>query len=173
MEFLGEIWLFIGTNAPAGWVFCDGQLLNITQYSALFQLIGTTYGGDGIHYFKVPDLRGRIPIGAGQGSGLPGYLLGETGGTEKNTLLEGNLPAHNHTNPVLGLAVSSEDGHKTSPAGNYPAVNGSPLYSAIADSVMAPNVGQTGGSPTVAVNNMQPYQAISYIMCCNGIYPSI
>ena len=175
MDTIGEIRLFAGTYAPTGWVFCDGQSLEISNYYSLFQLIGTAYGGDAIQYFNVPDLQSRTPIGAGQGTGLPNYSLGETGGTEKNALTTDNLPAHNHTYTGFGIAVSSEDGHKASPAGNYPAVNGSPLYSTVTDSVMAPashtlTVGNTGAASPMA--NVQPYLTISYIICCDGIYPS-
>jgi len=172
---MGEIRLFAGTYAPIGWVFCDGRALRIAEHDALFQLIGTTYGGNGYEEFKVPDLQSRTPIGAGQGAGLPNYSLGETGGEEKNKLTTDNLPAHNHTYTGFGIAVSSEDGHKPSPAGNFPAVNGSPLYSTITDNLMAPashtlTVGNTGTALPIA--NIQPYLTISYIICCDGVYPS-
>ncbi|HEX6428459.1 MAG TPA: tail fiber protein [Niastella sp.] len=177
MDTIGEIRMFAGAYAPAGWVFCDGQSLRISEYDAFFQLIGTTYGGNGYDEFKVPDLQSRIPIGTGQGAGLPNYTLGQTGGEEKNTLTADNLPDHTHIYTGIGIAVSSEDGHKTSPANNYPAVNGKQLYSTITDSQMAPinhnlTVGNTGLNSPQPITNIQPYLTISYIICCNGMYPN-
>lgn len=174
MDNIGEIRLFAGDYAPAGWVFCDGSVLNISEYDSLFQLIGSTYGGDGITNFKVPDLQGRAPIGAG----LPNYNLGETGGTENNTLTIGNIPVHNHGySNSIGLLISCEDGHKTTLPNNYMAVSGEKTYSTIADSKMANatsgalTAGVAGALTPVPVPNVQPYLTISYIICCNGIFP--
>lgn len=175
MNVIGEIRLFAGAFAPDYWVFCDGRSLNIGDYPSLFQLIGTTYGGDGFSTFKVPDLQSRAPIGAGQGPGLPNYTLGQTGGMEQNTLTVNNLPAHNHTYNSAGILVSSEDGHQTTIAGNYQAVNGAYMYSDIADSQMAslPNitVSNTGLAAPNAIPNIKPYLVISYIICYDGEYP--
>lgn len=177
MDTIGEIRLFAGDYAPDGWVICDGRALNISDYQTMFDLIGTTYGGDGQSYFNVPDLQSRVPIGAGQGAGLPNYNLGETGGTEKNTLTIGNIPAHNHHYQGFGVLVSSEDGHRPAPVGNYPAVNGQNMYSTTADSQMAQDtltvtIADSGVAAPAAINNLQPYLSINYIICCNGIYPT-
>src|ERR1700710_1746158 len=94
--FLATILLFAGNFAPSGWAFCNGQLLAIAQNQALFSLLGTTYGGNGIQTFGLPDLRGRVPIHFGQGPGLSSYSIGQSGGTENTTLLLNNLPQHNH-----------------------------------------------------------------------------
>src|SRR3954466_13056370 len=110
--YVGEIRMFAGNFAPAGWMFCEGQLLPISENETLFQLIGTTYGGDGQSTFALPDLRGRIPLHQGNG-----FILAETGGAEAITLLVAQLPAHQH--PLL--AVGSVRGTETSPAGALPA----------------------------------------------------
>jgi microcystin-dependent protein len=177
MDVIGEIRLWTVAYAPDSWLFCDGRSLNIGDYPLLFQLIGTTYGGDGTSTFNIPDLQSRVPIGAGQGPGLPNYTLGQTGGKEQNTLTINNLPAHNHTYNKIGILVSSEDGHKTTIAGNYQAVNGSYMYSDKADSQMAGQtnnltVSDAGFAAPAAVPNMKPYQVISYIICYNGEYPN-
>src|SRR5438105_10342167 len=95
--FLGQIMLFGGNFAPRGWAFCNGQIMSIAQNTALFSLLGTTYGGDGITTFALPDLRGRAPVGQGQGPGLSNITLGEASGTESITLTIANMPGHNHT----------------------------------------------------------------------------
>src|SRR5512136_2572601 len=94
--YVGEIRMFAGNFAPQGWMFCEGQLLPISQYDALFNLIGTTYGGDGINTFALPDLRGRVIVGPGQGSGLSNYVLGQQGGVETVTLTTNQIPQHSH-----------------------------------------------------------------------------
>jgi microcystin-dependent protein len=177
MDTIGEIRLFAGAYAPAGWVFCDGSSLNISEYDSLFQLIGTAYGGDGFSNFTIPDLQGRAPIGAGQGAGLPNYNLGDTGGAENNTLTNANIPAHTHDYNGTGILISCEDGHKTALPGNYMSVSEQNIYSTIADSKMANaangtfTVGAVGLVTPVPVPNVQPYLTISYIICCNGIFP--
>jgi microcystin-dependent protein len=179
MPYIGEVRMFAGTFAPVGWVFCNGQSLPISQYVALFNLIGTTYGGDGVNNFNVPDLQSRVPIGTGQQPGFLNYLLGQTGGVESNILTIATMPSHTHT--VTGsasLLTSSEDGHSTSPAATYPAVNGQNLYSTTTDnSVMAAatatlTAGTAGTGAPQPVSNIQPYLAITYIICTDGIYPT-
>ena len=167
--FLGEIRMFGGNFAPRGWAFCDGQILPINQNQALFSLLGTTYGGDGRTTFGLPDLRGRVPIHHGTGPGLTQKRLGQSSGTETNTLSAENLPSHSHTiNAVL------EDGNQSSPTGNLPA--GTKLldqeYSdAAANTTMnATMVNSTGNNQ--AVNNMQPYLTVTYIIALQGIFPS-
>lgn len=162
--YLGEIRLFAGNFAPAGWMFCAGQLLPISEYSTLFNLIGTTYGGDGQTTFALPDLQSRVPLHMGGG-----FVIGQAGGQEAVTLTAQQLPAHTH--PPLGDAngVSS-----TSPAnsvwGNW-GTAGAP-YSTQAPAVpMNPQALQAvGGSQPHA--NMLPYQAVNYIISLFGVYPT-
>jgi len=167
--FLGEIKMFAGTFAPNGWAKCEGQILSISQNSALFSLLGTTYGGDGQTTFALPDLRGRAPIHSGQGPGLSGYSLGQQGGTESTTLTVNNLPAHNHT--INGIV---EDGNSASPTGNFPAGTKllDPEYSnsGTVTPMNASMVGNTGNSNPI--NNMQPYLTVTYIIALEGIYPT-
>lgn len=169
--YLGEIKMFAGTFAPQGYAFCNGQLLPIAQNTALFSLLGTTYGGDGVTTFGLPDLRGRAPIhnGNSQGPGLSPRPLGQKGGAESNTLSVAQMPAHNHT-----LNAVSSVGNQTTPTNNTMADSGlfDKEYSDTnADTTMNANtVGNTGGNQPV--NNMQPYTVINYIICLSGIYPS-
>ncbi|MCE1191425.1 MAG: tail fiber protein [Acidovorax sp.] len=166
--FIGEIRLFAGNFAPQHWSFCDGSLLPIAEYDAAYALLGTTYGGDGVTTFAVPDLRGRLPIGVGQGPGLSLRVLGEQVGVEQVTLLANNAPAHTHA-LAAGAAASN-----VNPAGLAPAaVTGFNLYAA---STTAPQAlaGSTvdvagGGMPH---NNVMPSMPLSFIVCLNGIFPS-
>jgi microcystin-dependent protein len=163
--FYGEIVLFAGNFAPRGWAFCDGQLLSIAQNTALFSLLGTTYGGNGQTTFALPDLRGRTPIGPRQGPGLSNRDLGQQVGEENVTLTVNQLPAHNH--PLRGSdgAVNS-----TKPTSAVPAKGGS--YSTANPNVtMHPQAaGISGGSQPH--DNMQPSLGLNYIICIEGIYPS-
>jgi len=181
MPYIGEVRLFGGNFAPADWILCDGRALDIASYDVLYSLIGTTYGGDGVNYFNVPDLRSRIPIGTGTSSWGTTYNLGQTGGTETNTLNSSSMPTHSHAVTgvtVSPLLVSSEDGHKTTPGGNYPAVNGQNIYSTTTDgaktasasiSLTTSSAGVAGPQP---ISNMQPYLTVNYIICAFGIYPT-
>jgi microcystin-dependent protein len=166
--FIGEIRLFGGNFAPQGWVFCDGQTLPISFYEALFNLIGTTYGGDGQESFNVPDLRGRVPLHQGVGPGLSPRSIGEFSGTETVTLNSQQLPSHSH--PPLGNTVSS----KASPANSVWSADGGgnvAAYSTLAPTVAmsASAIALTGGSQPH--NNMQPFVTINYIMAVEGIFP--
>lgn len=167
--FIGEIRMFGGNFAPRGWAMCDGQILQIAQYQALFSLLGTTYGGDGRVTFALPDLRGRVPIHVGTGNGLSPKRLGERSGTETNTLSVNNLPSHSHT-----INAVTEDGNQSTPAGNLPA--GTKLldkeYSNAArnTTMNATMVNNTGNNQEV--NNMQPYLTVNYIIALQGIFPS-
>jgi len=165
--FLAEIQLFAGNFAPTGWAFCDGQLLPISSNTALFSLLGTTYGGNGQTTFGLPDLRGSIPIHPGQGPGLSVRYLGEKGGVESVTLLPTEMAAHAHT-----LGASSSNGTSDSPAGRVAARSPSaiPQYAAASDtSLSASAIGTSGGSQPH--NNMQPYLALSFIIATQGIFP--
>ena len=161
--YVGEIRMFAGNFAPAGWMFCEGQLLPISENETLFQLIGTTYGGDGESTFALPDLRGRIPIHQGNG-----FILAETGGAEEITLTVNQIAAHSH--PLL---ASANTAIQTTPS---TTVLGVPttvdLYRAgSASSPLAPqSVSSTGGSQPHT--NFQPYLCVDFIISLFGIFPS-
>lgn len=165
--FLGEIRMFGGNFAPAGWMFCEGQLLPIAEYDALFNLIGTTYGGDGQQTFALPDLRGRIPIHQGQGSGQSPRLLGETLGTEWVTLLQSQMPVHQHPLAASGPATLGDPGGRL--LGNTGAthlyVDTAPGLTMSSDAV----VPRGGSQPH---NNVMPFQCVNFIICLFGIFPS-
>jgi len=168
--FLGEIRMFGGNFAPRGWALCNGQLLAISQNTALFSLLGTTYGGNGVTTFALPDLRGRVPNHFGQGPGLSNYTQGQVGGTENVTLLQGNLPAHSH--PVNAVAAG---GNQASPAANLPAIEstGTSLNfsSSAANATMnAATIGNAGQNLPLPV--IQPYLTINFIIALQGIFPS-
>lgn len=161
--YVGEIRMFAGNFAPAGWMFCEGQLLTISENETLFQLIGTTYGGDGQSTFALPDLRGRIPIHQGNG-----FILAETGGAEQISLTVNQIPAHTH--PLLATNTVAT---QSSPAGNVPAESSAAdLYiedtatSALASQSILP----TGGSQPHT--NLQPYLCVDFIISLFGIFPS-
>jgi microcystin-dependent protein len=166
--FLGQIAIVPYNFAPIGWAFCQGQLLSIAQNTALFSLLGTTYGGDGRSTFGLPDLRGRVPVGQGQGPGLSVIELGQVGGAESVTLTVAQLPAHSHP-----LMASTLEAAVVSPTGS---VLGSkarvPLYSGASDlTTMAPaSIGETGGNQPVPVRD--PYLGLNYIIALQGIFPS-
>jgi len=173
--FLGTISLFAGNFAPRGWAFCNGQILPIAQNTALFSILGTTYGGNGQTTFALPDLRGRAPIHWGQGPGLTNRELGEVSGSENVTLISTQMPIHNHM-----VAANTALGTQGTPTGNLlalstdPGAGGNPLNfiePAAPNTSMAPNmIGQAGGSQPH--NNMQPYLAVSFIIALEGIFPS-
>jgi microcystin-dependent protein len=169
--YTGEIRMFAGNFAPSNWAFCNGQLLTISQNAALFSIIGTTYGGNGQTNFALPDLRGRVPVQFGQGSGLSNYSLGETGGQESVTLTTSNLPAHTH-GVTISPPVKSDGGTSDDPSGKYPASPGVNAYSSTSNTTGADITATTSatgsGSP---VNIRQPYLCINFIICTNGIFP--
>jgi microcystin-dependent protein len=173
-DFLASIKIFAGNFAPRGWAFCNGQLLSIAQNTALFSLLGTTYGGDGRTTFALPDLRGRAPIHFGQGPGLSDYSLGQTGGQETVTLLSSEMPVHTHS-----LSVSNTNGTSHVPLTvssvaapvdvNGDSVNG--FSNNQPNMVLSPTtIGNTGGSQ--AHENRPPYIALNYIIALQGIFPS-
>ena len=161
--YVGEIRMFAGNFAPAGWMFCEGQLLPISENETLFNLIGTTYGGDGITTFALPDLRGRLPIHQGNG-----FILAETGGAEEITLTVQQIPAHTH--PVL---ASTAPASSNSPVGNVAAApTAINLYiEDNANSSLSPlAVSAIGGSQPHT--NLQPYLCVNFIISLFGIFPS-
>ena len=163
-SYVGEIRL-VGFNfAPQGWAFCDGSLLSIANNEVLFTLLGTTYGGDGVNTFALPNLTGRVPVH--QGTGQSNYVMGQTGGVASVTLTTNQMPIHTHTvNGQSGI------GNAVSPVNNYFAGSTPAIYSLPSGYVnMGSVVGLTGGSQ--AHDNMQPYLAMNYIISLFGIYPS-
>ncbi len=172
--FLGEIRMFGGNFAPVGWAFCQGQLLPISQNTALFSLLGTTYGGDGVQTFALPDLRGRVPLGMGQGPGLSPYVEGQAGGAETVTLTTPQMPAHSHT-VAATETQSTTDPKGAVPANTQPPTPGTPpkVYGASPDGKTTMNsamIGITGGNLPITVQ--QPYLAVNYIIALQGIFPS-
>ena len=166
--YLGECMLCGFNFAPNGWVLANGQILSIQQNQALFSLLGTQYGGNGTTTFALPDLRGRFPIGAGQGSGLTGRTQGETGGEENHTLLLSEIPSHTHS-----VNVSNTTGTTDTPGGNYLAQSSEGIneYASTSNSIMnAGSLNNTGGGQ--AHNNMQPYLVMSWCIATAGIFPS-
>lgn len=167
--FTAEIRIFAGNFAPRGWAFCDGQLLPVSQNTALFSLIGTTYGGDGRSTTALPDLQGRIPMHPGRGPGLTSRRLGQRGGVEMMTLSEAQMPNHNHQLMATASDANSADPVNRAPAraiGNFAYTTNTSAEVNMADQAL-PN---TGGSQ--AHNNMQPFLAMNFIIALVGLYPS-
>jgi microcystin-dependent protein len=170
--FLGEVRLFAGNFAPIGWALCNGQLLSIQQNTALFALLGTTYGGNGQTTFALPDYRGRVPIGMGQGPGLSNVNIGEVSGQETVTLTANQIPSHDHDWMVVGTANNAgqeKGGTSASALGS-----GSLVYSTGATSTTLDpaTVQPAPTAPTAGHENMAPYLAINFIMALEGIFPS-
>jgi len=178
--YISEIRMFAGNFAPRSWLFCQGQLLAISQYTALFSLVGTTYGGDGQTTFGLPDLRSRVPVHIGQGPGLSSYQLGQMGGLESNTLTALNVSGHTHAiTGNAGIVIANGDGQTPVAVNDFPASNGEQIYSTTTDnSLMAPAslAGVTVATQTPNGNspmgNIQPYLAMNFIICLEGIYPT-
>ncbi len=165
--FVAEIRIFPFNFAPRGWAFCDGQLLPVSQNTALFSLLGTTYGGNGQSNFALPDLQGRAPMHPGQGPGLSLHDLGETGGSQTVALLQSEMPTHSHA-----VRVSAQDGTSRIVAGQLPATGigmamfgAQPSSASLSDTALAPS----GGS--LPHNNMQPYLTFYFNIALQGVYP--
>lgn len=192
---IGEVRNFAGNFAPRGWSFCQGQQMSIAAFQALYVLIGTTYGGDGVTAFNLPDLRGRVAVGTGQGPGLTNVILGTAAGVENAALTINNLPMHNHVvgannasfatsvnsaeaslhTPAAGVSIASagymSSGSFVQNLGFNTATPAVALNSGTLDtSSITANVSAAGGS--VPHNNMQPYLAVNFIICIEGIFPS-
>lgn len=167
--FIGSIVLFCGNFAPRGWATCDGQLLSIAQNSALFAILGTTFGGDGRTTFALPDLRGRVPLHPGSGPGLSTYTLGEVGGVESVTLLGPQMPMHSHA-----VAAPCSDGSPSasSPVGSVMAnPDQTSIYAGSGTSAMASATSTPAGG-SQPHENRQPLLAINFIIALEGIFPS-
>ena len=166
--YVGEIRIFAGNFAPNGWLMCDGSLVPISEFETLFNLIGTTYGGDGQQTFGLPDLRGRVPLSQGTGSGLSTRVIGEQGGTEMVTLTTQQIPNHQHA-----LVATASVGSLSSPA-NATAAQGPQIQLYIEDAqdsnMAAGAVGMAGGNKPH--DNMMPYICINYIISLYGVFPS-
>lgn len=168
-SYVGQIKMFAGNFPPAGWAFCDGQLLPISENETLFTIIGTTYGGDGQTTFALPDLRSRVPMGAGNGAGLTPRVLGEMSGTEANTMTINQMPSHNHL-----VAAVTADGNQNSPTANLPAntkvldkeYSNTPSNTTMKSTMLNP----TGGNQPIG--NVQPYVTLSFIISLYGVFPT-
>ncbi len=166
---LAVIWMFGGNFAPRNWALCQGQLLSIAQNQALFSLLGTTYGGDGRTSFGLPDLQGRVPMGAGNGPGLSDRRIGQKGGVEEVVLNTTQMPSHSHATAVN---VSNAPGEESTVSGQVIANHAGAFNE-------DPVAGQTLGGVTSAAaggsqahTNVQPYTVVNYVICMNGLFPS-
>lgn len=172
--YVGEIRMFAGARAPQNWHFCDGTALSIQTYQTLYSLIGTTYGGSG-PTFNLPDFRGRLPIGQGQGSGLTNRMIGQSGGVSTVALTEANIPAHSHafnasTATATTPSVTSGVGlaTPTSPVVRYAPPGATPAPTPVSLDDAAITAAPGGGEAHL---NVMPYLAINYIICVDGLYP--
>lgn len=165
--FVAEIRIFPFNFAPKGWAWCDGQLLPISQNTALFSLLGTTYGGDGKSNFALPDMQGNAPMHPGQGPGLSLHDLGETGGSETVTLLESEIPAHSHA-----YRASAADATTRIAAGQQPATTlGLSLYGPSPANVSLSPIAIAPAGGDQPHNNMQPYLTFYFNIALQGVYP--
>ena len=175
--FIGMIVMFAGNFAPRNWAFCNGQLLSISQNTALFSILGTTYGGNGVTTFALPDLRSRLAMHWGNGQGLSNYNLGQVTGAETVTLTAAQIPAHIHTlTPACNKDEANTDSQ--SPVGTFPATqnvneSGYPMYAAAAQGnskMLSTPTGSAGGNQPHP--NLQPSLAVTFIICLQGLFPS-
>ncbi|MCX6874429.1 MAG: tail fiber protein [Verrucomicrobia bacterium] len=169
--FIGEIIMFAGNFAPKNYAFCNGQLMNIAQNTALFSILGTTYGGNGTANFGLPNLQGSLPVGYGQGPGRSNYVLGQTGGAAVVTLTAAQLPVHTHQSAVNAATAPTT----ANPVGAYPATpaSGTP-YAGTGGASMAAgasgSLGSVGGSQPH--NNLMPSLCVNFVIALFGIFPS-
>lgn len=174
--YIGEVRLFAGNFAPGGWAFCDGSLQSIAVYTAAYSIIGTIYGGDGQSTFKLPDLRGRIAVGAGQGAGLARIELGQSGGAENVTLTTAQMPTHTHASTAtISFPSYSDAGNTGSPTGNILAGLDGAYSTQAADTHIAPAAAPgsiTNVGSNIPFSILQPVLAANYIICLEGIFPS-
>jgi microcystin-dependent protein len=167
--FVAEIRIYPFSFAPTGWAFCDGQLMPLSQNTALFSLLGTYYGGDGKSTFALPDLQGAAPLHAGQGPGLEEYFLGEMGGTESVTLLESEMPAHDHL--LQADVVDVADTNVPSPNATFALSSGGTMYQSLTpDTTLAAQAATPAGG-SLPHNNLQPYLTLNFCIALQGVYP--
>ncbi len=167
-QYVGEIRLVPFNFAPTGWANCSGQIMSISQNTALFSLLGTTYGGDGKSTFALPNLNASVAVDAGQGPGLSNYVLGQSGGASTVTLTANQIPVHAHA-----FRADTHNGTTDTPIGNYPAANaaGAPQYATATNGQMNSGmVGTAGGGQPH--NNMMPYLGLKFIIALQGVFPS-
>ncbi|SEP27326.1 phage tail protein [Niastella yeongjuensis] len=177
--YIGDIKLFAGNFAPKNWMFCQGQLLSIATNTVVFYVLGTRYGGNGTTNFALPDLRSRMPVGAGQGAGLSAYSVGQKGGVETVTLQPNNFPVHSHTLPNVGMNCYTGYGNTDVPFNNYPArIPGKNMYATTMPSgttmptVQSVQQTSSAGADTLTpINLIQPVLAINFIICVQGQLP--
>ena len=175
---MANITLFAADFAPKSWSYCNGAILSINTNQALFALLGTTYGGNGVQTFALPDLRSRMPVGTGQGPGLTSYELGEVGGVENNTMLTANMPAHMHPSLVsVKMPVSNSAGITDGPEGFFYGASTNDIYNGSGGAGqffgamnVSANLQPAGGSQPIP--NLMPYLAMNYVICLYGIFPS-
>lgn len=173
--FIAQIIITPYNFAPRNWAMCNGQTLSIAQNTALFSLLGTTFGGNGTTTFALPDLRGRAPVHPGSGAGLSPRVLGQVFGSENHTLTVNELPAHNHGGggASAGQACSTLPGTSDLPSGRFPAITARPLYAdAPTGGIGAGGGGTTNAGGNQPHSNMQPYLALNYIIALFGTFPS-
>lgn len=175
--YVGEIRIWPGLRCPTNWHFCDGTVLSISEYQVLYTVIGTTYGGNGQTNFQIPDLRNRVPIHQGQGTGLTLRTIGSTGGANSITLTTAQLPNHTHT---LAVSPTTANTVSTPPSGGVFAsadpASGLAFYGTAGHgetlNVIGPSTLQNNDTTNSAHNNMMPTQTMNFIICLNGIFPS-
>jgi microcystin-dependent protein len=167
-QFLAEVRLFPTNFAPTGWAFCNGQLLPISQNTALFSLLGTFYGGDGKSTFALPDLQGAVPMQPGQGNGLSLRDLGEQSGVETVTLLQSEIPVHTHS--MAADTIDLADTSTPNPGAVYALSAGGTLYQTSSNTDMSPQTLSVAGG-SLPHNNMQPYLTLNYCIALQGIFP--
>jgi microcystin-dependent protein len=169
---IGEIRMFAGTFEPLSWAYCQGQTMSIAQNTALFSILGTTYGGDGVQTFNLPNLAGRTAVGVGQGTGLTNYVLGEMLGNESQTISQANMPSHTHAMMATSDGASTNAAAGASLASNPRGGSMPNIYEAGAQGqvAMGSQTGAAGGNQPISI--IQPVLGLNFIICLEGIYPS-
>lgn len=174
--YIGEVRLFAGNFAPRSWSFCDGSSMSIAEYSALYAIIGDTFGGNGVTSFNLPDLRSRAAVGAGTGPGLSAITLGQAAGTETVTMSVPQMPAHNHfASAVVSMPAYAGTDTLGSPTDAYLAGLAGAYSAEVPDTHLAPiaaPIALSAVGMAVPFNIMQPITALNYIICVEGIFPS-
>ncbi|MFH6784765.1 MULTISPECIES: phage tail protein [Methylobacterium] len=175
--YVGQIIMFAGAWAPMDWAFCFGQTMQIQAYHALFAILGTKYGGDGVQTFKLPDLRSRVPVGQGQGIGLSTYPIGATGGVETMTLTQVQMPSHTHAITAVNTPGTLSDPSNAFLAQTVDTSSTQPTAPSYVPTIVAgavrlsPNTMSTAGASAPHAN-LQPYLVMNYIICVNGLTPA-